>query len=149
MIKNFFHSLKLWRKVQVWGVICATLLLLPVFGNSQQSPVPESKLIEVWQIAYEAYNRNDCVRFVHEAGRYYGLIMYAKRSWNTAEIWYANNYCIGKLDRALQERDRLQKENAVLRRKLSSGSTSSHTSGLTQAPPALKRIPPHHDVNLP
>lgn len=149
MINNFFHSLKLWRKVQVWGGICATLLLLPAIGNSQQSLVPESKLNEVWQSAYEAYNRNDCVRFVHEAGRYYGLIMYAERSWNTLEIWEANNYCMGKLDLALQERDRLHGENAELRRRLSGGITSSSSSGLTQTPPSLKRTPPHHDVNSP
>ena len=116
--KNFFHSRKLWRKVQVWGGICATLLMLPIAGNTQQSPIPESKLNEVWQQAYEAYNRDDCVRFVHEAGRYYGLIMYAGQSWNTLEIWEANNYCIERLDLALQERSRLKMENAELRRHL-------------------------------
>lgn len=110
-----------WRRAWVWGLACAILLLLPAVGSSQRCPVPEAELNEVWQRAIEAYDMNDCVRFVQAASRYYGLVNHSTFSWDTLEIGRAYNYCVGVLDSALRERDLLRNENAELRRSLRAG----------------------------
>jgi hypothetical protein len=107
--------------------------------------VPKAKLDEVWQTAFQAYEKDDCLGFVDAAGRYYGLIMYSTFSWDTEEIGRAYNYCLGVLDSALRERDALRRENADLRRRLTAGTgaTSSSSYGVRQKPPSISSRAPH------
>lgn len=137
-------SRKLWRGAWAWACAGVMLLLLPVVAGAQTCPVPESRLNEYWQRAYEAYERDDCVNFVEYAGWYYGMVNHSTFSWNTAEIGRAVTHCKGVLYSALKERDSLRQENANLRQRLSAGpSFRSQTYGLTVEKPSLSGRPPH------
>lgn len=137
MNRGLVLSRKLWHGA--WALVCAgvMLLLLPAVAGAQTCPVPESRLNEYWQRAYEAYNRDDCVSFVEYAGWYYGVVNHSTFSWDTAGIHRALTHCKGVLYS-------LRQENADLRRRLSAGSSvSSSTYGLTAEKPSLRNRPPH------
>ena len=115
------------------------LFLLPAVAGAQ-CPVPEYRLNEYWQRAYEAYERDDCVSFVEYAGWYYGMVNHSNFIWDTEEIYRALTHCKG----VLYDLYSLRSENADLRRQLSAGSSvSSITSGITTPKPTLRNRPPH------
>jgi hypothetical protein len=136
------------RRYAGWlGIACLVFLVYPTTTNSQLPQVTKQELDAQWQGAVEAFERQDCVGFLDAASRYYGLIKYASFSWDTYEIGRAYDYCLRTLYSALQDRDRLLAENAMLRSQLvaAEGGTASKSSGLRRpdVPPPLRRRPPH------
>ncbi len=145
-MENLNHHLSriFCYKVWVWIPVCITLFLFPVVASARQCPVPEERLNTAWQRAHEAYIREDCVRFIDAAARYYELVNHSTFSWDTLEIGRAYQYCMDLLDSALEERDRLRSENANLRQRLSAGGVATtSTYGLSIEKPSLRNSPPH------